>query len=191
MGGLCAAALGCDIGRAQPAPIDDLAKWSRAPLPPDPALAALAAAGSSSCSGMSDAGPITLLLQDRRTAVTAAFLVAGPDLFGECLVSSGGGGSSGGFGPALGRMTAAISIDAQGSGSIGNREANLLGGRVAGAPIVTVELRDGSSMTASFAAPYWLVWWSSDVEARQVVAHDVSGALIATLEVPTIHPAGK
>ena len=58
-----------------------------------------------------------------------------------------------------------------------------------GAPNVIVELRDGTSVTASFAGPYWLAWWPGDVEARQVVARDGTGALVATLEVPTVHPA--
>src|SRR5215218_2380768 len=83
---------GCGLTRVvQPSP-DRFGEWTVTPLPPDPALAAAAREGRSACSagagGAGGAG-IQILLQDRRTPQTAAFLFTSPGAFGSCLVTDG------------------------------------------------------------------------------------------------------
>ncbi|MEO7664800.1 MAG: hypothetical protein ABIV26_06700, partial [Candidatus Limnocylindrales bacterium] len=104
---------GCSVARVQQPPKDDLSTWSAIPLPPDAGLTAQVAGGQSACSG-DPAGPIRVLLQDRRTAFTAAFLFTGQAFFGSCFVSPGS--SSGGSGPLPDAMTSALSIDDDGGG---------------------------------------------------------------------------
>src|SRR5436305_839081 len=69
-----------------------------------------------SCHAGADAGGIQILLQDRRTASTAAFLVAAPAFSGSCLVSLSGNGGGSGRGAALDPATSAIVVDEGSSG---------------------------------------------------------------------------
>ncbi len=185
LAGLVLAALvlgGCSIGRfVQPAE-DTLATWSDLPLPPDAALTAKAVSHGSSC--VADPGPIHVLIQDRRTPLSAALLFSAPNAFGSCFVTSGGGGTSGGSGPPPGPMAGPISIDDNGTGSLGGGDARSLGGRVINtASRVVVQLADGRAVVASLANGHWLAWWPDLTLARTVVASDPSGAVVGSTEV--------
>jgi len=176
---------GCALNRVvQPNP-DSMAAWSDRPLAPDPNLTALALGSGSSCTADPNGGPFRVLLQDRRTPQTAAFLIASPKSFGSCFVT-GGGGSSGGSGPVLGAMAGRLTIDDISFGSAGNGQVRQLGGRVApGASRVVIELEDGRSVLASLGNGFWLAWWPDTTLGRRVVANDATGTEIATAEVPT------
>lgn len=175
---------GCGLARVvQPNP-DNMAAWSDRPLAPDPNLTKLALEPTSVCATAEDGGPIRVLLQDRRTPQTAAFLVAGQASFGSCIVTSGSGSSSGGSGPALGPMTGPLTIEDHGSGTAGDSEVRQLGGRVANAASrVVIELADGRSVIASLGHGYWLAWWPDTTAGQRVVAQDATGAEIATVAV--------
>ena len=179
------AASGCWIARVEGPPADDLSTWSEVPLAPDPELARVAASGESSCITGRQGDRVQVLLQDRRTASTAAFLFTGPGAFGSCFVTKAGGGAGGGSGPLPEPMTSDLSLDANGFGDVADGEARHLGGRVGDdVTRVDVALADGRSVTASVANGYWLAWWPDDVLAEQVLAVDASGAVLETVEVP-------
>jgi hypothetical protein len=180
---------GCGFAAmAQHAP-EDLSGWSLTPLPPDPALAASVVAEGGAC--RMDENPADhlvppapqILVQDRRTRNTTAFLVVSPQHFGDCLVTQSGG-SGGGFGPPLGAMNAQLTVDAVSSqsGSDGNME--LLGGRIAipGAQVV-LELNDGRRVVASVANGYWLTWRPAIHRASRVVAIGPDGQELASVKV--------
>lgn len=175
---------GCGLTRVvEPSP-DNFAAWSQTPLPPDPGLAAAALNVPSACTSGEDGAGIHILLQDRRTAQTAAFLFAGPTTFGSCMISSSGGRSSAGSGPALEAMDGTLSIDDNGGGGEGGETVRELGGRVAAtASQVVIHLTDGRSVIASLGNGYWLAWWPDTVRADKVVATDASGAEIGSAEV--------
>jgi hypothetical protein len=168
---------------------DRLARWQALPLPPDPALAAKALAGNGPCL-MDDPGdnvvePVpVVLVQDRRTVDSAAFLVQSPNHFGSCTITRASGMSGGGYGPPLAALEGPLSIDDQGSGTLGDGMANELGGRI-GIPAarVIVQLDDGTVVTASVANGFWLTWWPLNATARRVVALDGTGAELASLAV--------
>ena len=182
-GAVAMAAAGCGVARVEQQTPDSAAAWGPRPLPPDPALAAQAIAGDSACRALENPEPLRVLVQDRRTERTAAFLVAGATQFGSCLISKGDF-ASGGSGPALEPMTAALTIDSQGGGGIDTFPAQLLGGRVDGrASTVEVRLADGQSMTASLANGYWLAWWPGTTLAARVVARDAGGAVLGDVAV--------
>lgn len=175
---------GCGLARVEQPTEDTLATWSDHPLPPDAALAASAASEMTSCKGDPDAGRVRVLLQDRRTQQSAAFLVADQNSFGSCFVSSGAGVTSGSRGPLPGPMSAALVIDENSEGEVGAGKVRLLGGRAAnGAAQVIVELADGRSVVASIGNGFWLAWWPDTSLARRVVANDATGAEIASAEV--------
>jgi hypothetical protein len=178
-------ASGCWVARVEGPPSEDLSTWSDTPLPPDPALDAKAMEAQSSCQGSPDAGaPMRVLIQDRRTQWTAAFLMSGPGQFGSCLLTTAGGMSGGGSGPALGAMTAELTIDDRSSGDIGDGDAQELGGRVVqNAASVVVNFDGGRAVTASLRDGYWLAWWPAGPLAESVTARDGSGAAIVTIEV--------
>jgi hypothetical protein len=176
---------GCGLREALTPTQDMLSMWSDRPLAPSADLAARATDPGSPCSAGHDRLPVQVLLQDRRTEVTAAFLIAGATTFGSCILTSAGGGSGGGSGPALGAMNGQITIDANGSGGAGGAEARELGGRVAGnAASVVIDLSDGRSVTASIGNSFWLAWWPGSIPAERVVALDAAGAEISSIEVP-------
>ena len=175
--------VGCALREAVTPTEDPLTTWSDRPLAPSADLAAGATDPSSACSAGHD-GPVRIVLQDRRTAGTAAFLTAGPTTFGSCIVTSGGA-SGGASGPAPGAMTESLTIDETGGSGVGAAEVHDLGGRVA--PIATsvvIELADGRSVTASLENGYWLAWWPGSVRAERVIATDGAGAEAASVEVP-------
>jgi hypothetical protein len=177
-------ATGCALARVQQPEADTLATWSEHPLPPDAAMAAKAVSDQSSCTVEDKDRPIRVLIQDRRTPQSAAFLFAGRAAFGSCFVTTGGGGTSGGSGPLPGDLTIPLVIDENGSGDVGSGTARILGGRVAnGATQVVVELADGRSVFASVGNGYWLAWWPDTSKANRVVAKDASGAEISTVGV--------
>ena len=147
-------------------------------------MAARAVSEQGSCSVEDKERPIRVLLQDRRTQQSAAFLFAGRTVFGSCFVTLGGGGTSGGSGPLPGNLTIPLAIDENGTGSVGSGTARILGGRVAnGAAQVVVELADGRSVFASVGNGYWLAWWPDTSKANRVVAKDAGGAQISTVGV--------
>lgn len=174
---------GCAVARVvQPTP-DNFAAWSETPLAPDPNLAVVALDPKSSCHAGAGGGQIQILLQDRRTSQTAAFLFSGPNVFGSCIVTANGN-SSGGSGPPLDPMVGAISIDDNGAGGAGGESLRELGGRVAPtASRVVIHLTDGRSILASIGGGYWLAWWPDTARAERVVATDASSAEIASSEV--------
>ena len=184
--GLAVAALvaGCGpVGVAAPAG-DGGQAWSERPLAPEPALATEALATHSACLMGGTAGQVRILVQDRRAAQTAAFLVASPTMLGSCLVSGGTGASSGGGGLAPGPMAAAVSIDANASGGATTAQNRLLGGRVVPhASKVVVALADGRSVVASLNNGYWLAWWPDTAPARAVEATDATGARLGLVQV--------
>lgn len=181
---------GCGFApMAQQRPPADFSTWSLTPLPPDPTLAAIAIGEGGACrmDDQSDdvVAPVPrILVQDRRTADTAAFLVLTPAQFGDCLVTRGAG-SSAGWGPVLEAMDGQLTIDDRSSGTAGNESADVLGGRIAiaGARVV-VELHDGRSILASTANGYWLTWRPSFNGANRVVALSPEGVELAAIPVP-------
>jgi hypothetical protein len=177
---------GCGLVREAGPAQDTFATWSATPLGPDPNLARRALEAHSSCRPLPDAGDIRILLQDRRTTATAAFLVAGVNTFGSCLVSVDGS-SHGGSGPALAPMKGPISIDDNGNGESNGVVVRQLGGRVAAdAAKVEIELDDGTLVGASLGGGWWMAWWPGARFARTVTAFDGGGAEIASLEVPKV-----
>ena len=177
-------ASGCWVARVEGPPADDLSTWSEVPLAPDPELATVAASGDSSCIAGPQGGRVQILLQDRRTEMTAAFLFTGAGAFGSCFVTKAGGGAGGGSGPIPEAMTSNLTLDANGFGDVANGEARHLGGRVAvGVAGVELTLADGRGVTASVANGYWLAWWPSDTLAQEVLALDASGSVLETVEV--------
>ena len=184
VGALAAVVGGCSVARVEQASPDAAAAWSAVPLPPDPALAAQAIAEGSTCRDIENPEPVEVLIQDRRTERTAAFLVAGPTTFGSCLISKGDF-STGGSGPIPDPMSGPLTIDAFGSGGSETFKTRELGGRVANnASTITIELEDGTSFGASLLNGYWLAWWPEGVRAVRVVARDAAGATVGDLEVP-------
>ena len=176
---------GCAATRVDSRQVDDLSSWSRVPLPGVQSLATRAAQGPSSCKAAAADQPVHLLVQDRRTAWTAAFLFTSGAQFGSCFVSTAEGGTGGGSGPLPGAMTGALSIDDDSSGMVAAGNARDLGGRVAG-PVVSVlvELEGGQTVVASVANGYWLAWWPLSARPTAVVGLDASNAEVARVAVP-------
>jgi hypothetical protein len=178
--------VGCGVSRVVGPTPDTFTTWSLTPLPPDPTLAQQAMNPQSSCNSGPGGPPTQIVLQDRRTAQTAAFMFSGVNVFGSCILTSGTG-SSGGSGPALEAMTGKLSIEANAGGGGVDEATKLreLGGRVAPeATKVVIQLADGRSIVASLANGYWLAWWPDVVKAERVVATDATGAEVGSIEVP-------
>jgi len=183
--GLVAAAAvsGCWVTRVEGPPQDDLSTWSTTPLPPSGELAAKAADPNGSCTAGPDGEHVTVILQDRRTEWTAAFIFRGATTFGSCMVTSQA--SSGGSGPLPEPMGSALSIDVNGFGSGTSGEVHELGGRVAAdVSAVTIALADGRTVTASVGGGHWLAWWPGDVDATSVTGLDAAGQAVVEEEVP-------
>ena len=170
---------GCGIGGFLAPTPEDLSTWQPVPLPPNPELATAALAASACMNlgweeGAEQAGgPIEILLQDRRTASTAAFFIAGPDTIGSCMFSSSGGSAGGSSQPAsqLQALNAAIAVDEDGGGGLAGAEATLLGGRAAPVVIaVRIGVSDGRVVQASLGNGHWLAWWPGSVRADSVTA---------------------
>ena len=176
---------GCGIAQVARGPVDDLSSWSRLPLPGDQGLATRAAQGPSSCKAAAADQPVTLLIQDRRTTWTAAFLFTSGAQFGSCFVSSAEGGTGGGSGPLPGTMTGTLTIDDDSSGGVAAGHARDLGGRLA-APVVSVmvELDGEQSVVASVGNGYWLAWWPDDARPTAVVGLDTQNAEVVRVDVP-------
>ena len=175
---------GCGIARVERAPVDDLSTWSRVPLRGEQGLATRAAQGPSSCKAAADDQPVTLLIQDRRTDWTAAFLFTSGAQFGSCFVSTAEGGTGGGSGPQPEAMTGPLTIDDDSSGMVAAGQARDLGGRLA-APVVSVlvELEGGQTVVASVGNGYWLAWWPLDARPTSVVGLDASSAEVERVAV--------
>jgi hypothetical protein len=174
---------GCGIARVEQAPRDDFSTWSTTPLPPSGELAAKAADPNGSCTSGTDGERVTLILQDRRTEWTAAFIFRGATSFGSCTVTSQA--SSGGSGPLPEALTSALSIDVDSFGSGATGEVHELGGRVAAdVTAVTIALADGRNVTASVGGGHWLTWWPGDVDATSVTGLDAAGQVVVEEEVP-------
>jgi hypothetical protein len=126
---------------------------------------------------------VTLILQDRRTEGTAAFIFRGATTFGSCIVTSQV--SSGGSGPLPEPMRSALSVDVNGFGSGATGEVHELGGRLAAdVTAVTIALADGRTVIASVGGGYWLAWWPGDVDATSVTGLDAAGQAVVEEEVP-------
>lgn len=182
--------VGCSLlPMAQAPKADDLSTWSLTPLPPDPALAASAVGADGACR-MDDpsddvVAPVPqILVQDRRLPDTAAFLVLSATQFGDCLISRGGGSSSG-WGPVLPPTNAPLTIEDRSGSTLGQGSVDVVGGRFAfpGARVV-LELQDGRSIVASTANGYWLTWRPAFNGAKRVVVLAPDGTELASLEVP-------
>jgi hypothetical protein len=174
-------AAGCQVF-GQAGPIEDLHDWSAVPLAADQRLATEALKSSVCRVGDDNARP-TILLQDRRTAMSAAFLVAGANWSGSCLITVANGGSGGGGrGAALAPLAGRLVVDERSSGGLGSGSATLLGGRAADdVATIQVVLPSGQVVSASVGGGHWLAWWPGDVEASRVVALDSTGAVLQTL----------
>lgn len=175
-------AAGCGAFR-QVGPTEDLHDWSAVPLAADQRLTT-AALTSSVCRAGDDTGPPpNILLQDRRTAMSAAFLVSGVNWSGSCLITVAGGSSGGGSRDASpASLTGPLAVDERSNGGVGSGNATLLGGRAANAVVtVQVVLPSGQVVTASVGRGHWLAWWPGDAEAVRVVALDSTGAVLKTL----------
>jgi hypothetical protein len=177
---------GCAVFRQAAPPDDTLADWSAVPLAPDARLATKALAFES-CHGGSDAGGIQIILQDRRTASTAAFLVVEPPFSGSCLVSLSGNGGGSGRDAALQAATGAIVVDEGSNGSVGaGRNASLIGGRAAAnVAAVHIDLPSGQGVEASVGNGHWLAWWPGELTVVRIVARDADGTILATLDDAT------
>ena len=174
---------GCGIGGLlAPAP-DDLSSWQAVPLPPDAGLAE-AARSQTVCRLGAEQGAPKVVLQDRRTQWTAAFLVADAGNAGSCMLSSRGGGGGGASQPAmqLGALTEPIAVDEQGGGGLSGGIATLLGGRAAAAvAAVRIELGNGQRVEASVGNDHWLGWWPGEARPVAVTAFDAAGRVMVTL----------
>jgi hypothetical protein len=183
--GLVAAAAlsGCWVARVEGPPQDDLSTWSSTPLQPSADLASRAADPTGSCTSGPDGERVTVILQDRRTQWTAAFIFRGATTFGSCLVTSQA--SSGGSGPLPEPMGSSLSIDVNGFGTGAAGDVHELGGRFAAdVAAVTVTLADGRVVTASVGSGHWLAWWPGDVDATSVTGLDSGGQGVVEEEVP-------
>ena len=166
---------------------DDLATWQRSPLPPDQRLAEAALRSSVCRSGQDDGAPIQLLLQDRRTATSAAFLIVGAGFSGSCTITLNGGASGGSSrGQALDALSGPIAVDERSTGGLGGGTASLIGGRLA--PVVAsvrIDVADGTFVEASVGNGHWLAWWPGDLAAVRIQALDLAASIVATLDDST------
>ena len=80
---------GC-VGAGPPAP-DRFEDWSATPLAPDASLAERVLDAESVCQAVFADPPARVLIQDRRTARTAVFLLATDEELGTCGYTAGGG----------------------------------------------------------------------------------------------------
>jgi hypothetical protein len=178
-----AAVSGCWVTRVEGPPQDDLSTWSNTPLPPSVELASQAADPNGSCTAGPDGERVTVILQDRRTEWTAAFIFRGATTFGSCIVTSQA--SSGGSGPLPEPMRSALSIDVNGFGTGSSGDIHELGGRVAAdVTAVTISLADGRTVIASVGGGHWLAWWPGDADATNVTGLDAAGQAVVEEEVP-------
>jgi hypothetical protein len=164
---------------------DPLTAWARLPLPADPRVAQ-AAMTNSACQG-EQGRQLQIVLQDQRTASTAAFLTAGGGLTGSCLVTLTGGAGAGSLRSApLDPIKDAIAVDERSTGGAGGASATLLGGRTKpGVARVVITLADGSTLDASVGSNHWLGWWPLSLEPKHVTAYDASGTVLQTLDDTT------
>jgi len=169
---------GCSVARVEGPQQDDLSTWRNTPLPPSAELGARAADPNGSCSSGPDGERVTVILQDRRTELTAAFLFHGASTFGSCIVTSGM--QSGGSGPLPGPMDSPLTIDDNGAGTIVEKDVHELGGRVSPDIVaVTIHVADGRTVEATVGGGYWLAWWPGNVPAQSVTGVDTAGNVIA------------
>jgi hypothetical protein len=166
---------------------DDLVTWQRLPLAPDQRLTDAALRSTVCRSGQKDDAPIQLLLQDRRTATSAAFLVSGVGFSGSCTIALNGGASGGSSREQpLDPLSGPIAVDERSTGGLGGGTASLVGGRVA--PVVArvrIDLADGRVVDASVGNGHWLAWWPGDFAAVRIRALDLASSIMATLDDST------
>lgn len=179
-------ASGCGAFRQAPV-IDSLRDWSAVPLAPDPALVNEAVDGSTCHFGHDSSAPIQVVLQDRRTPTTAAFIVTQPGWLGSCLLPKGTGATAGGVRKTpLPAMDRAIVIDESSSGTIGDAVVGVASGRgIEAITAVELDLLDGRVVTASVGGGHWLAWWPGEVRIQRLVARrSGDGAVILALDDP-------
>jgi hypothetical protein len=170
----------CRSAFPMPSP-DDLSTWSRTPLAPDPAMAKRALEDGPCRGGLAADVPLTILIQDRRTASTASFLLTAPGHFGGCLISASGAGG-GGSTNVVPALAGVITVDEQGSGDVAGLHTDTLGGLVGpNVTTVKVRLRDATEIIASVENGYWLSWWPGGEPAQIVTALDSAGVILAVL----------
>jgi hypothetical protein len=161
---------------------DTFSTWSRTPLVADPAMAKLATEHSACRAGFPADAPVTIVIQDRRTTSTAAFLLTAPGHFGSCIISAGGSGG-GGSTNVVPALTGVITVDEQGTGTSGEGSTNTLGGLAApNVTTVKVTLRDATEVIASVENGYWLSWWPGGEPAQLVTAISSDGVILAVLD---------
>jgi hypothetical protein len=178
-----AAVSGCWVTRVEGPPQDDFSTWSITPLPPSVELATQAADPNGSCTAGPEDERVTVILQDRRTEWTAAFIFRSATTFGSCIVTSQA--SSGGSGPLPAPMRSALSIDVNGVGTGSGGDIHELGGRVAAdVTAVTISLADDRTVTASLGGGHWLAWWPGDAGATNVTGLDAAGQVVVEEAVP-------
>ena len=179
-GAVAVALAGCR-GLLPVASADDFSTWSRSPLAPDPAMADRAREHPSCRAGFPEGAPVTVVIQDRRTTSSAAFLLSAPGHFGSCFISVGGsgGGSSSNVVPSL---EGVLTVTEAGTATSGEGTTNALGGLSApNARAVRVRLDDGTFVEASVLNGYWLSWWPGRAAAERVSALDPTGAVLGEL----------
>jgi hypothetical protein len=175
---------GCGVAHVVGPTPDTFADWTAIPVAPSPELASLVIGGKNGCTLDPAGGVVHILVQDRRTAISAGFLIQNANSFGSCLISSGSGPSSSGWGPWPAAMSGPLTIDDNGSGSFGSGQATELGGRVdTSASSVNVTLADGRTVRASVANGYWFAWWPNAGRAATVTAAAADGTVLATVPV--------
>ena len=157
---------------------DSLATWSRTPLAPDPALAQQALE-QGACRGEGPVAP-QVVLQDRRTASTAAFFLSGPGHWGSCLISVGASGGS--WTNVIPTLFGPISVEEDGNGTVGSDHAFTLGGLLSPeVGSVQIDRDDGAVVDASVGNGLWLARWPGAATAVKVTALDGAGLPIAVL----------
>src|SRR5262245_22428695 len=165
-------------------PQDNFSTWQTTPLPPDPALNELAAGISSCRIDLADGDQLEIVLQDRRTQWTAAFLVKGPTTVGSCYASSSGGGAGGGSMPAnqLDALDQPIVVDEDGSGGAGEGALTFLGGRIAPNVVNVIVVVPGvPEFLASVGNGHWLGWWPGSDRATRVFGRGADGRQVFAL----------
>jgi len=191
LAGLAAASSACSVlAPATPATLS-VVGWAVGPLAPDPTLTDLVASAPS-CQFEQPAGdPMRPLIQDRRMADMAVFIVESNNLFGSCLLQRGSGGGAptggGSSGPLPSAPFDAIAIDSGGTEVLdrGAGIASYRGGRAdAGVATVRLLLADGRAISATVSHRWWLASWQGDARATKLVATDASGTTLGTIENP-------
>jgi hypothetical protein len=179
---------------------DDFSGWQARPLAPDPGLAANASKADA-CKSRSVflnqtlpppfPLPMQVIVQDRRTPSTAAFVVANEGYVGSCLVSPGGES----FGylqeGSVSTLDRGLTVEGSAGGLVGASQAAGVWGRSA-AGIASVEIDLGPELhvaddddrvvTTSVDHGYWIGWWPGSGIGLVITGRDGQGNVVATMK---------